>query len=97
MRGTHQQSNRSYHDMTSDAPSQEENGKEGGANEEEASTFPDNTIEFVNRMNGSIELGCMNEVRLVAPFHDKQKEEIAEFLLSKDASIEFSSSCYLLV
>jgi 7-cyano-7-deazaguanine synthase len=65
-----------------------------GANEEEASTFPDNTLEFVKRMNAAIELGCMNQVRLLAPFHDNQKSDIANFLQSKEAIIEFSSSCY---
>ncbi|MCE7742438.1 MAG: 7-cyano-7-deazaguanine synthase QueC [Candidatus Heimdallarchaeota archaeon] len=65
-----------------------------GANEEEASTFSDNTTEFVERMNDSIELGCMNDIEVIAPFHEKQKSEIVEFLKEKDALIEFSSSCY---
>jgi len=65
-----------------------------GANEEEASTFPDNTTEFVKRMNHSIELGCMNDIEVIAPFHEKQKSKIIHFLKEKDALIEFSSSCY---
>ena len=65
-----------------------------GANKEEAITFSDNTLEFVNQMNLSIELGCMGSIRVIAPFQNKEKYEIAEFLVNKDALIEFSSSCY---
>ncbi len=65
-----------------------------GANEEEGNTFPDNTLEFVNRMNDAIKLGCMNKIKVVAPFHDYQKKDIVEYLDEKEAKIEFSSSCY---
>ena len=68
-----------------------------GANKEEAVTFPDNSLEFVERMNNSIRLGCMNTINVVAPFHDKQKKEIVDFLFNKNALIEFSSSCYQIV
>ncbi len=65
-----------------------------GANKEEGETFPDNTLEFVNRMNESITLGCMNEVKVIAPFHDYDKKAIIIFLDSVSAKTEFSSSCY---
>ncbi len=65
-----------------------------GANEEEAITFSDNTIDFVNRMNAAIKLGCMNNIEVIAPFHEKQKSEIVRFLKDQNALVKFSSSCY---
>ena len=51
----------------------------------------------VNRINDTIKLGCMNDVKVVAPFHEKQKYEIVEFLISQNSAIEFSSSCYRII
>ena len=65
-----------------------------GANKEEGTTFPDNTLDFVNRMNKAIELGCLNQIKIQAPFHDSSKKEIAIFLKKNDAEISFSASCY---
>ena len=65
-----------------------------GANIEEGVTFPDNTKEFVDRMNQAIGLGCMNKVKIQAPFHDITKKDIVNFLDNKSAILEFSSSCY---
>ena len=65
-----------------------------GANKEEATTFPDNTPEFVERMDGVISLGCLNEVSVLAPFNTKIKSEIIEFLVEKEAKFEYISSCY---
>ncbi|NPA47935.1 MAG: 7-cyano-7-deazaguanine synthase, partial [Thermococci archaeon] len=41
-----------------------------GFNAEEGATFPDNTREFVERMNGMLRYGTMAEVRVVAPLID---------------------------
>jgi len=65
-----------------------------GANKEEGVTFPDNTTEFVEKMNTVLELGCHNMIKIQAPFSEKVKTEIASFLFEKKAKIEFSSSCY---
>lgn len=65
-----------------------------GANKEEGTTFPDNTLDFVNRMNKSIELGCLNQVTIQAPFHDSDKKDIVVFLTENNAKMAFSSSCY---
>ncbi len=65
-----------------------------GANKEEATTFPDNTPEFVERMNEAINLGCLNVVSVLAPFNTQVKREIIEFLIEKEAKFEYMSSCY---
>lgn len=65
-----------------------------GANLEEGETFPDNTKEFVDKMNEVIGLGCMNKVKVQAPFHDLLKIDIVKYLENMGANLEFSSSCY---
>ncbi|MHA1115917.1 MAG: 7-cyano-7-deazaguanine synthase [Candidatus Heimdallarchaeaceae archaeon] len=67
-----------------------------GANIEEGETFPDNTKDFVERMNAAMRLGCMNEVKVISPFIASDKKDIVLFLNEKSAKYEFSSSCYRL-
>ncbi|MHA1344814.1 MAG: 7-cyano-7-deazaguanine synthase [Candidatus Heimdallarchaeaceae archaeon] len=65
-----------------------------GANKEEAATFPDNSPEFVERMNDAINLGCLNKISVLAPFNTQVKREIIDFLVKKEAKFEYISSCY---
>lgn len=65
-----------------------------GANKEEGTTFSDNTLDFVNRMNKALELGCLNQITIQAPFHDADKKDIVRFLEENEAEIGLSSSCY---
>ena len=65
-----------------------------GANKEEGETFPDNTLNFVNKMNQVISLGCLNEVSIKSPFNNSVKSDIISFLVEKKAPLEFTSSCY---
>ncbi|RLF88413.1 7-cyano-7-deazaguanine synthase QueC [Thermococci archaeon] len=66
-----------------------------GFNREEGATFPDNTPEFVEKMNGMLEYGAMEEVKVVAPLIDLDKKGIAKLLKELDAKYEYSSSCYM--
>ncbi|MHA1304002.1 MAG: 7-cyano-7-deazaguanine synthase QueC [Candidatus Heimdallarchaeaceae archaeon] len=65
-----------------------------GANREEGQTFPDNTPEFIHKMNSAMELGCLNKVKVIAPFSNSVKKEIVLFLTENNAQYEYSSSCY---
>ena len=65
-----------------------------GANKEEGETFPDNSLEFVNKMNQAISFGCINEVSVKSPFIDSVKREIVSFLIEKNAPLAYTSSCY---
>ena len=65
-----------------------------GANKEEGTTFPDNTPEFVEKMNEAISLGCLNKVTILAPFNEHMKTKIVKFLIDKEAKFEYMSSCY---
>ncbi len=66
-----------------------------GFNAEEGATFPDNTPEFIESMNGMLEYGTMAEVRVVAPLIDLDKVGIARLLKELNAKYEYSNSCYM--
>ena len=65
-----------------------------GANKEEGETFSDNTLEFVNKMNQAISLGCLNKVTVKSPFNNFIKREIVSFLVEYEVPLDFTSSCY---
>ncbi|WP_461866029.1 7-cyano-7-deazaguanine synthase QueC [Thermococcus sp.] len=66
-----------------------------GFNAEEGATFPDNTPEFVERMNETLKYGTMSDVRVVAPLIDLDKRGIARLLKELNAKYEYSNSCYM--
>ncbi|UJG43095.1 MAG: 7-cyano-7-deazaguanine synthase [Candidatus Heimdallarchaeum endolithica] len=65
-----------------------------GANKEEGTIYPDNSLEFVKRMEKAIEIGTLNDIKLIAPFVKNTKKEIAEFMVKQNALIAYSASCY---
>ncbi len=66
-----------------------------GFNAEEGATFPDNTPEFVEKMNEMLKYGTMAEVRVVAPLIELDKKGIARLLKELGAKYEYSNSCYM--
>ncbi|WP_297435795.1 7-cyano-7-deazaguanine synthase QueC [Thermococcus sp.] len=66
-----------------------------GFNAEEGATFPDNTSEFVEKMNEMLKYGTMADVKVVAPLIDLDKRGIAKRLKELGAKYEYSSSCYM--
>ncbi len=70
-----------------------------GINKEEGTTFPDNTIDFINAYNKVLELGTLNKIKIEAPLYDKTKEEIVKLgkELEEKLNVEilkYSYSCY---
>jgi len=70
-----------------------------GLNEEEGSTFPDNTMEFVKRFNDTLEYGTLNKVKMEAPLYNLNKTEIVKLgkKLEDELGLEllkYSFSCY---
>lgn len=65
-----------------------------GFNKEEAETFPDNTKEFVDRINKALELSTMSKVSVYAPLIDKTKKEIVEIGASMQFPFHLTWSCY---
>ncbi|AIF69283.1 7-cyano-7-deazaguanine synthase [Palaeococcus pacificus DY20341] len=66
-----------------------------GFNAEEGTTFPDNTLEFVERMNEMLRYGALSEVKVVAPLINLDKKGIARLLKELNTKYEYSNSCYM--
>lgn len=65
-----------------------------GANKEEAATFKDNGIEFINAVNSSFANSVNQPVNLIAPLIDFDKNKIVEIAIEKNVPFEFIRSCY---
>jgi 7-cyano-7-deazaguanine synthase len=65
-----------------------------GFNREEAAAFPDNSGEYIDRVNRALELSLGRSVRVVAPTLGMTKREIAARALSLDFPWELLWSCY---
>ena len=61
---------------------------------EEATTFPDNSKEFLETFNELIDVGSPEKIEIEAPLIDLNKEEIVKLGLDIGAPIELSYSCY---
>lgn len=65
-----------------------------GANKEEAATFPDNTQEFINRVNAEFEFSTRQKPKVVAPLINFNKNDIVKLALENDIPLEYVKSCY---
>jgi len=65
-----------------------------GLNAEEAEQFPDNSTEFVKRINRALELSTLSSIRLVCPLIELKKAEILRMGVELDAPLELIYSCY---
>lgn len=65
-----------------------------GFDAEEAATFPDNTLEFVERFNKMLEFGTLTKTSVFAPLIKMNKTDIVKRGLKIDAPLELSWSCY---
>ena len=61
---------------------------------EEALSFPDNSIEFLNAFNQVLDIGTLTEVQVIAPLIKMSKEEIVLAGVDAKAPFELSYSCY---
>lgn len=62
---------------------------------EEAVTFPDNSREFLEAFNKTLEIGTLEGVQIEAPVIGLNKNEIVELGEKVDAPMELSYSCYM--
>ena len=65
-----------------------------GFDAEEAATFPDNTIEFVENFNRMLDSGTLTHPEVHTPLISLSKAEIAKRGLEINAPLEWSWSCY---
>lgn len=66
-----------------------------GANKEEAQTFPDNTPEFIERVNKEFEFSTRKHPKVIAPLINLDKNDIVKLALDNKIPLEFVKSCYL--
>lgn len=65
-----------------------------GANKEEAGTFPDNTQEFIDRINAEFELSTQKKPKIVAPLINFDKNDIVKLAFENNIPLEYVKSCY---
>lgn len=65
-----------------------------GANKEEGTTFPDNTQEFIDKINAAFEFSTLAKPKVVAPLINLNKEEIVELAVEIEAPLHLVKSCY---
>lgn len=65
-----------------------------GANEEEGQTFPDNTQEFIDRVNAVFEFSTQKKPKVIAPLINSDKNDIVKKALDNNIPLKFVRSCY---
>lgn len=65
-----------------------------GANKEEGQTFPDNTQEFIDKINAEFEYSTQKHPKVVAPLINSNKNDIVKLALEHKIPLEFVRSCY---
>lgn len=65
-----------------------------GANEEEGQTFPDNTQEFIDRINKSFEFSTQVKPKVYAPLINLSKNDIVKTAIEHSVPLELTRSCY---
>lgn len=65
-----------------------------GANKEEGSTFPDNTQEFIDRINFAFEYSTQKKPKAYAPLINLTKNDIVRVAVDYSVPLELTRSCY---
>lgn len=65
-----------------------------GFNAEEATTFPDNSVDYINKMNACFQLSTSNSVQIHCFSQELYKEEMYRELLERNAPLDRIWTCY---
>ncbi len=65
-----------------------------GANREEAQTFSDNTLEFIDSVNNEFKYSTQISPKVVAPLIYSDKNDIVMLALNNGVPLELTRSCY---
>lgn len=65
-----------------------------GANKEEGTTFPDNTQEFIDRINASFEYSTQKQPKAYSPLINLNKNDIVKIAIEHNVPLELTRSCY---
>lgn len=66
-----------------------------GANKEEGETFPDNTLEFAQRVEKTFEYSTLKQPKVLVPLISMDKDDIIQKAIELKVPLELSHSCYL--
>lgn len=66
-----------------------------GFNREEAATFPDNTVAFLDAVNAALKYATRNGVEVISPTAEMDKKGIVAAAMAEDLPLEECWSCYL--
>lgn len=65
-----------------------------GANQEEGTTFPDNTQEFIDRINATFEYSTLKKPKVFAPLINYSKNDIVKNAVANNVPLYLTRSCY---
>lgn len=65
-----------------------------GANKEEGQTFPDNTQEFIDKINQAFEYSTQKKTKVYAPLINLCKNDIVKNAIEHKVPLELTRSCY---
>lgn len=65
-----------------------------GANKEEGQTFPDNTQNFIDRVNSEFEYSTRKQPKVIAPLINSDKNDIVKLALDNSIPLNLVKSCY---
>ncbi len=65
-----------------------------GANKEEGQTFPDNTPQFIDKINAEFEYSTQRHPKVIAPLINYDKNAIVKLALENKIPLEYVRSCY---
>lgn len=65
-----------------------------GGNKEEGTTFPDNTQEFIDKINESLKFSTQKQPKVFAPLINLDKGDIVKLAVEKNVPLELTRSCY---
>jgi len=65
-----------------------------GANKEEGTTFPDNTQEFIDKINSAFEFSTLQQPKVIAPLINFDKTAIVRAAIDLNVPLNLLRSCY---
>ncbi len=65
-----------------------------GANKEEGRTFPDNSAEFIEKINDCFKFSTRKQPKVIAPLLNSDKNDIVKLALDNKIPLEYVRSCY---
>ncbi len=65
-----------------------------GANKDEGQTFPDNTVEFRNKISDVFTLSTLQKPKVVAPLINCTKDDIVKIAVTNSIPLKYVRSCY---